>query len=105
MKIDRSFVDGIGTSSEASAFAWKIIELAHTLDLQVIAEGVQNYEQLDELRTSAVRTRPGLLLRRTLPSRPVARGFPQAGTARSVVRRGSHPSASALPEQHAVRVY
>jgi len=50
VKIDRSFVDGIGTSSEASAFAWKIIELAHTLDLQVIAEGVQNYEQLDELR-------------------------------------------------------
>ena len=50
VKIDPSFVDGIGSSSDATAFARKIVDLAHTLDLQVIAEGVQRREQVDELR-------------------------------------------------------
>jgi diguanylate cyclase (GGDEF)-like protein len=50
VKIDTSFVDGIGSSSDATAFARKIVDLAHTLDLQIIAEGVQRREQFDELR-------------------------------------------------------
>ena len=50
VKIDPSFVDGIGSSSDATAFAHKIVDLAHTLDLQIIAEGVQRREQFDELR-------------------------------------------------------
>jgi diguanylate cyclase (GGDEF)-like protein len=50
VKIDPSFVDGIGSSSDATAFARKIVDLAHTLDLQIIAEGVQRREQFDELR-------------------------------------------------------
>ena len=50
VKIDPSFVDGVGSSSEATAFARKIVDLAHTLDLQIIAEGVQRREQFDELR-------------------------------------------------------
>jgi diguanylate cyclase (GGDEF)-like protein len=50
VKIDRSFIEAIGTSSEAAPFARKIVELAHTLDLIVIAEGVQTAEQYDELR-------------------------------------------------------
>jgi diguanylate cyclase (GGDEF)-like protein len=50
VKIDPSFVDGIGSSSDATVFARKIVDLAHTLDLQIIAEGVQRREQFDELR-------------------------------------------------------
>jgi EAL domain-containing protein (putative c-di-GMP-specific phosphodiesterase class I) len=50
VKIDPSFVDGIGSSPDATAFARKIVDLADTLDLQVIAEGVQRREQFDELR-------------------------------------------------------
>ncbi len=50
VKIDPSFVDGVGSSTEATAFARKIVDLAHMLDLQIIAEGVQRREQFDELR-------------------------------------------------------
>lgn len=50
VKIDQSFVEEIGTSSDGSAIACKIVELGHTLDLQIIAEGVQTAEQFDELR-------------------------------------------------------
>lgn len=50
VKIDQSFVEAIGTSNEAAPFVRKIVELGHTLDLTVIAEGVQTAEQFDELR-------------------------------------------------------
>jgi diguanylate cyclase (GGDEF)-like protein len=50
VKIDPSFVDGVGSSSDATALARKIVDLAHTLDLRIIAEGVQRREQFDELR-------------------------------------------------------
>lgn len=50
VKIDESFIESIGTSTEAAPFARKIVELAHTLDLVIVAEGVQTSEQFEELR-------------------------------------------------------
>ncbi|MGH8889894.1 MAG: putative bifunctional diguanylate cyclase/phosphodiesterase [Acidothermaceae bacterium] len=50
VKIDQSFIEAIGTSTEAAPFVRKMIELGHTLDLMVVAEGVQTREQFEELR-------------------------------------------------------
>jgi EAL domain-containing protein (putative c-di-GMP-specific phosphodiesterase class I) len=50
VKIDQSFIEAIGVSVEGAAFARKIVELAHTLDLVITAEGVQTAEQYGELR-------------------------------------------------------
>ncbi len=50
LKVDRSFVDGLGPDPEDSAIAAAIIGLAHNLNLEVIAEGVERVEQLAELR-------------------------------------------------------
>jgi diguanylate cyclase (GGDEF)-like protein len=50
VKIDQSFIEAIGTSVEGAAFARKIVELAHTLDLVIVAEGVLTEEQFAELR-------------------------------------------------------
>ena len=50
LKIDRSFIDDLGTDADERAIAIAIINLAKTLKLTVLAEGVERQEQLDFLR-------------------------------------------------------
>jgi diguanylate cyclase (GGDEF)-like protein len=50
IKIDRSFVEGVATNSTAATLAETIIAMAHALGKQVVAEGVENQEQLEFLR-------------------------------------------------------
>ncbi|HEX7444201.1 MAG TPA: EAL domain-containing protein, partial [Acidimicrobiales bacterium] len=50
LKVDRSFVDGLGEDPGDSAIATAIITLAHTLGLDAVAEGVESPLQLAELR-------------------------------------------------------
>jgi diguanylate cyclase (GGDEF)-like protein/PAS domain S-box-containing protein len=51
LKIDRSFIDDLGTDADDRAIAIAIINLAKTLKLTALAEGVERQEQLDFLRT------------------------------------------------------
>lgn len=46
LKIDKSFVDNICNSNKDSFIAEAIIQLAHSLDIRVVAEGVEYEEQL-----------------------------------------------------------
>jgi diguanylate cyclase (GGDEF)-like protein/PAS domain S-box-containing protein len=46
IKIDRSFVADVNSNKDDAAIAEAIISMAHSLDLNVIAEGVENREQL-----------------------------------------------------------
>jgi diguanylate cyclase (GGDEF)-like protein len=50
IKIDRSFVDGLGAEDEDTAIVAAIIDIARSLGLQVIAEGVEGELQLERLR-------------------------------------------------------
>jgi diguanylate cyclase (GGDEF)-like protein/PAS domain S-box-containing protein len=49
LKIDRSFVSGLGAEKSATTIVAAIIDLAHALGLIVIAEGVETRQQLDVL--------------------------------------------------------
>jgi PAS domain S-box-containing protein/diguanylate cyclase (GGDEF)-like protein len=51
LKIDRSFVNGVGKDGESMAIIRAIMTLAHTLEMDVIAEGVETPEQLSQLRS------------------------------------------------------
>jgi diguanylate cyclase (GGDEF)-like protein/PAS domain S-box-containing protein len=50
LKIDRSFMTGLGTDDDDSAIITGTIALAHSLGLQVVAEGVETETQLHHLR-------------------------------------------------------
>jgi EAL domain-containing protein (putative c-di-GMP-specific phosphodiesterase class I) len=51
LKIDKSFIDNICTNEKDSCIAESIIQLAHSLDIRVVAEGVEQEEQLCLLRS------------------------------------------------------
>jgi diguanylate cyclase (GGDEF)-like protein len=50
LKVDRSFIDGLGADPEDSAIVAAVVNLAHTLELRAVAEGVETEVQLRELQ-------------------------------------------------------
>ena len=66
VKIDRSFVAGLATDPEDTAIVAAVISLAHALDRDVVAEGVETVEQLDKLRSFGCELAQGFLLARPM---------------------------------------
>jgi len=51
VKIDKSFVDGLGRDADDTAIVAAVVAMAHALDLNVVAEGVETADQLRRLQT------------------------------------------------------
>lgn len=62
LKIDRSFVDEVGSNPDDRALTQTILAMAEALGLSVIAEGVETQEQLDVLRNLGCRAGQGYFL-------------------------------------------
>jgi EAL domain-containing protein (putative c-di-GMP-specific phosphodiesterase class I) len=67
LKIDRSFIQRLCESSRSYPIVKAIIELAHNLKMQVIAEGVEDEDQMQLLRELKCDCIQGFLLSRPLP--------------------------------------
>jgi EAL domain-containing protein (putative c-di-GMP-specific phosphodiesterase class I) len=67
LKIDRSFVDGLGRNPEDSSIVRAVVELAHALGVAAVAEGVETPSQLAALRDIGCDFAQGYLLGRPLP--------------------------------------
>lgn len=67
LKIDRSFVKDLHSSTDDAAICAAIIAMARELKLKVIAEGVQTAEQLDFLRRHQCDQAQGYLISRAVP--------------------------------------
>ncbi len=67
LKIDKSFVDGLGDAAGDSAIAVAIIAMAHSLGHTVIAEGVENEAQVEFLRAQGCDEMQGYFFSRPLP--------------------------------------
>jgi diguanylate cyclase (GGDEF)-like protein/PAS domain S-box-containing protein len=68
LKIDRSFVAGLGQDPDDTSIATAIISLARSLGLRVVAEGVETRLQLDELRRLGCDGAQGFLFARPVPA-------------------------------------
>jgi diguanylate cyclase (GGDEF)-like protein/PAS domain S-box-containing protein len=73
LKIDRSFVQDVVTNPEDGAIAGAIIALAHSLKLNVIAEGVETEEQIQFLRSHHCLLMQGYYFSRPLPAPEITR--------------------------------
>ncbi|MDC6700660.1 EAL domain-containing protein, partial [Leclercia adecarboxylata] len=67
LKIDKSFVAGMTARPEKLQLVQAMIGLAHNLDLEVVAEGVEVAEQLELLRQFGAQQVQGFLISQPLP--------------------------------------
>ena len=66
VKIDKSFIDRLGRF-ETLAVLGSIVQLAKTLNLSVVAEGVETYEQLEKIRSLGITLGQGYFFSKPVP--------------------------------------
>ncbi|NTV15316.1 MAG: EAL domain-containing protein [Desulfobulbaceae bacterium] len=68
LKIDRSFINSLENDSNDQFLVSAIVSMGHSLNLQVVAEGVESQGQLRYLREKGVDLIQGYLMSRPLPA-------------------------------------
>jgi sensor c-di-GMP phosphodiesterase-like protein len=67
IKIDKMFVDAIGTDRNSTTIVETLVDLAHNMRMDVVAEGVETFEQVTHLRELGVRSAQGYVFAPPLP--------------------------------------
>ncbi len=81
IKIDRSLVSGIATSAQDRAIVGATIQMAHSLGLEVVAEGVETSAQEALLRTLRCDQAQGFLYARAQPAEKIEAALSSWGRA------------------------
>ncbi|XAF53825.1 EAL domain-containing protein [Marinobacter alkaliphilus] len=68
LKIDRSFITDVTERHDDAVITRAVINLAHNLGIQVVAEGVETEEQLNFLKTHRCNLAQGYLISRPIPA-------------------------------------
>jgi len=73
LKIDRSFVSGMGNSAESAALVHTLVQLGKVLGIETVAEGVETTDQRTRLEEEKVEIGQGFLFARPLEVKDVDR--------------------------------
>jgi diguanylate cyclase (GGDEF)-like protein len=71
IKIDRAFVDGVVTNKQSAAIVRSTLILAQSLDIPVLAEGVENEEHIEFLRREGCLQVQGFLFGKPVPRQEI----------------------------------
>src|SRR5919197_4214541 len=82
LKVDKSFIDAVHESPEASAVARVIIRLGRTLNLRTVAEGIEESAQVEALRAMQCQLGQGYLFAKPLSSAELEQLLSAADTTR-----------------------
>ena len=85
LKVDRSFVRDIGLNATANALIQSLVSLGDAMDLSVIAEGIENEDQLKLLRLVQCEYVQGFLISRPVPAEQISALLDAAGEGRRIV--------------------
>jgi EAL domain-containing protein (putative c-di-GMP-specific phosphodiesterase class I) len=91
LKLDRSFVAGLGVSSDDTALVAAAISMGDALNMSVVAEGVESGEQAERLRSMGCELAQGFLFARPM----------EAGDLRALVAAQRGSAGGQLPEHAA----
>ena len=94
LKIDRTFIDGLGSEAEDSAIVKAVVGMARALDLGVVAEGVETERQVECLRELGCERAQGFYFARPRTAADVARALRPADPW-SLGMPGREPASSA----------
>jgi sensor c-di-GMP phosphodiesterase-like protein len=67
IKIDKMFVDAIGVDRKSTTIVETLVDLAHNMRMDIVAEGVENFEQVAHLRELGIRAAQGYVFAPPLP--------------------------------------
>jgi sensor c-di-GMP phosphodiesterase-like protein len=67
IKIDKMFIDSVGTDRHSNTIIETLIDLAQNMRMDVIAEGVESFEQVLQLRDLGIRAAQGFVFSPPLP--------------------------------------
>ena len=68
IKIDPSFVAGLGTDGTLAMLTRTIVQVGHDLGIEIVAEGIERPEQLELLRAMGCGLGQGYLVARPMPA-------------------------------------
>ncbi len=67
IKVDRSFVSGINVGKKSEAIIRAVAEMATTLGMEIVAEGLETVEQVRAVRTAGCTLGQGFYFSRAVP--------------------------------------
>ena len=79
IKIDQSFIKDMELDEKNAAIATTIIQLAHSLGMEVVAEGVEKARQVEILKTANCQKAQGYLFSRPVPIEHINESYMQRG--------------------------
>ena len=98
VKIDRSFIEGLGQGGDCDAIVRAVTELCRQLGMTTTAEGVETEDQLSLLRDGLCTEAQGYLFSRPLPAGAVPGIFATLRAA-AAAEAASHPASPAPAER------
>jgi sensor c-di-GMP phosphodiesterase-like protein len=94
VKIDKMFIDQLGKNRIGESITHTLTDLAHELDMDVVAEGVERIEQVAHLRRYGIRQAQGFLFAPALPASQYLALVKKLGVAETRKRSGNRAQES-----------